>query len=235
MKDVLCQQREYGEWIALLDKGRASALAAAAREALVPLPRMPTSGGQGFRVADVYLERRGAEAPLSTLHRVRRYATEDMVWLEMKRRDAERVAVERTPVPADLASALLTSRGLSGGDADSETITGARFVTQIALLDLKPRLVVSFEREGYYMPGTALRLTVDRFIQTRPSTRWIPQRLETGIDLEERAVVKLSFDAHPPAWFRRLLREFHVTPTHFCVREAARNKLGGAQGLRTGS
>lgn len=234
MKDVLCQQREYGEWTTLLDTRRAAALCAEVRKTLVPLPRTAASVTGGFRVADVYLERVGAETPLSTRHRIRRYDTEDLVWLESKRSDGERVRVERTPVPADLARVMLPTRAVVRDEPDGETITGARFLRQVALLDLRPRFVVSYEREGYHIPGTTTRFTVDRFVQVRPTSRWLPRGLEGGIELDSRFIVKLSFDDYPPALFRRLRREFHLTLTPFCMRDAAREKLVPTRQTGTG-
>ncbi len=217
----------FWEWTVTCDLPRAQAVAAEACASLPPTPR--TLRG-AYRVASVYLEARGRASQAGTVHRVRRYDTEDLVWLETRVEAKQRVDLGRVPLPADLAQSLLETFTSSDSGGHQTSIAGSDFATQVATRGLSPRMLLTFSREEYGLTGTNVSIRIDRDICVRTTNNWVPNGQRGDLEVVPGALIVMTFDDHPPAHFRRLLRTHELTtgPLSRCFH--AREKLLGIAG-----
>jgi hypothetical protein len=104
--------------------------------------------------------------------RVRRYGTEEVVYLEYKTKQEGCTRKVRTQVPA-------SEIGLLAGDAHTEEWAGSWFRRQLLSLGLRPVCHVTYKRlalEGA-VEGRAVRLTLDRDLHAG---------IETALDIPKR-------------------------------------------------
>lgn len=212
------------EWKVLLTPAQAREAAAFARAHLAPDPFGVPARDGGYLVTSTYLgpgqEARGPRAAdAAAHHRVRRYGADAGVWLERKENRGGRVVKLRAP--ADAATAE--------GPAERAPAEhpGRAWLSEVEALGLVPRLIVSYVRAAWFLPGSTARLTIDRGLTARPALRRVPDDVPGGVPLTEDCVLELKFDDAPPEAFQRLLRAQGLAPHPWSKRRAALRALRG--------
>jgi hypothetical protein len=152
---------------------------------------------------DVY-HRRGSFK--RSKYRIRRYGTEDVVFLERKLRTGARLSKRRTSVS-------LASLPMLGGAPDP-TWPGFWFQQRIELRRLRPTCQVSYTRVARVGTngGGAARLTLDLDIRVHAS---LAEAFATASDVEvlpAQGILELKFGRDVPEVFARLVETFALTP-----------------------
>ncbi|WP_437283945.1 VTC domain-containing protein [Sorangium sp. So ce406] len=162
--------------------------------------------------------------------RVRSYPGKSSpVFLEVKRRVQDVIVKSRASVSADGWQELLTSGSPAVLDKLPPHVRkGAeKFITAVHRHDLKPRLLVDYEREAY-------ESTIDRYARVTFDRKIVCQRREK-LDLdvplrggwrpvdhpvqtstyEPVCVLELKFERRPPAWMAALVRRLELVRRSF--------------------
>jgi hypothetical protein len=217
------------EWKVLLAPQAAERVALRAESLFAPDPFSDAAPHGAYAVSSVYLAAPGdADHTGTPRWRVRRYGSEDRIWLERKSNRAGRVEKVRHAAdpavfesPADPLPCSLEPRG------------GARaWLAEVEARGLVPAVTVAYERRAWSLPGTSARLTLDGNLRARPAARLTPEG-EGGVAIEGRHVLELKFDDAPPAAFRTLLLEEGLLPRPWSKVRAAARALAGAETRRT--
>jgi hypothetical protein len=130
-------------------------------------------------------------------YRLRRYESGELVHLERKRRQGDKVRKRREVMPLDQL-ALLQSETLD------DQVPFAWFLRSLRLRQLRPAARVAYQRTAFHGPG--IRLTIDRQLRGERAAEWNLTPLEGGRPLlEGKAVLELKFAGLLPGLFRDLL------------------------------
>ena len=174
----------------------------------------PFAGGEGSygvhslycdnAALDVYHRRSGDGG---TKYRVRRYGSEDVVWLERKRRKGTAVAKQRVPVPLLGLPDLLQqteSRGFVG-----------EFLAALHQHSYSPRLHIAYTRSAWVGEGD-VRLTMDSALEASVIARGATTGAAAGASLFDApqhrvsitadVVLELKYSGERPVLFAELLR-----------------------------
>ena len=130
-------------------------------------------------------------------YRLRRYEAGELIHLERKRRQGDKVRKRREVMPLDQLTLL-----------QSETFDDqqpfAWFLRSLRLRQLRPAARVAYDRTAFHGPG--IRLTIDRNLRGERAAEWNLLPLMEGRPLlEGKAVLELKFAGLLPGLFRDLL------------------------------
>lgn len=181
-----------------------------ARVHMLADPHSSVEHGYGYAVNSVYLDTptfdvfHRADKLRQRKFRLRRYGSEPVIWMELKRKINGRVHKRRTAaVEGDLSSMLLSSDATAG--------EGGWFRQQIQELQLRPICQVTYQR--FACVGTSssgpLRLTLDSQLHCQGTDDWtVPaQQLPTGSLLQNQQILELKFHETIPNSFRDLIHD----------------------------
>jgi hypothetical protein len=196
----------------LVDAAQAAGIAAWADANLVRDVHAGVDGA--YRIHTLYLDtqrldiyNRAGDSD-GTKYRIRRYGSEDLVWLECKRRRCSSVSKRRVPWPLDRLQEFLDGRGRPEGWAET-------FQDTIRLRNYLPRLLVTYPRRAW-KEGAHARLTLDWKIAARiPRGRELFGMEGTAVPVSQDLVVELKFDDVCPSGFQELLRRLGRDPASF--------------------
>lgn len=156
-----------------------------------------------------------------TKFRIRRYESEDLVYLETKRKRGDRVAKVRSAVSVSeigfLAEMLV--------DADW---AGSAFGQRIRDKRLFPAAAIGYDRQAFVaLDGASrARLTLDRSIAGIAVDRWcVPHSIDAAPILAGQVILELKFAGLLPGPFRRLIAECGLMPTRLSKYRAV---MGGS-------
>lgn len=203
------------------DLGRS--VAAWARETMCPDPYGAIRHDGRYAIQTLYLDTADSAVAharpgfRTTKLRVRRYGTEDLLYLEAKSKRGDRVKKRRAQVTENELALL------RAGIAPSEW--QGRFFLDIALAKgLAPAAVVTYQRLAFV--GGGARLTLDDRLAAAPERRWnVPKEAcERSLALEGQ-VLELKFADAMPTMFRQAIREFQLTPMRVSKYRTARQCL----------
>jgi hypothetical protein len=213
------------EWKVLLAAQAAERVALRAESLFAPDPFSSAAPRGAYAVTSVYLAAPGDREHTATPRwRVRRYGTEDRVWLERKANRSGRV--EKTRVAED--PRLLGAHADAAPDEDA----ARAWLAEVEARGLVPAVTVAYERRAWNLPGTSARLTLDGNLRARPAARLAPEG-EGGVAIQGTHVLELKFDDAPPAAFRTLLLEEGLLPRPWSKVRAAARALAGAPARKT--
>jgi hypothetical protein len=170
--------------------------------------------GNAYRTLSLYLD----TPALDVYHRVkpyrrrkfrvRRYGEAPVLFLERKKRSADRVAKLRTPIPEDQLALL-------GGSDFDPGWPGAWFGQKVLEGALRPVCLVGYERTAYAGSSAEgpLRLTLDRHVHCLPAAGWRVGEIHSGLPLlEGRVILELKFRGALPSPFKTLIEELRLAP-----------------------
>lgn len=138
-------------------------------------------------------------------YRVRRYGTEELLYLEEKRKVRGWVRKRRTLLPVAELPRL--------GHAETEEWAGAWFHQLIERKQLAPQCQTTYLRLARVgeTEGLPIRLTIDRRIRCAPqpdlALPTIPEKAAVAMD---RTILELKYQKVLPCLFEELIREFDL-------------------------
>ncbi len=155
----------------------------------------------------------------SSKHRIRRYGSEDTLWLERKRKKNDFVKKSRTAVPEQEVYERFAGRAV----ADSAPWCGDWFAQRVAQRLLRPAIQVHYRRfaRTTLLENENLRLTIDSHLQASRVSDW-SDSLVAGSGQESPRlaianiqILELKFHNHMPLLFKELLTKFPIMATGF--------------------
>lgn len=203
-----CIDRGAYEIKFLLSEPQSQVVREWARTHLLPDPHSTAETGFGYAVNSLYLDTpqfdvfHRSERYRQRKFRIRRYGSEAVVWLELKRKMNGRVQKRRTPI----AEGNLEANLMSLADPHWE---GNWFRRRVNDWGLRPVCQVSYER--FACVGTSLygpiRLTIDSQLSCLPAAGWtVPaQQPAAGLLLPNQHILELKFRETIPNSFRDLI------------------------------
>ena len=191
----------------VIDDALAATIREWARDRLLPDPH---AGEEGYRVSTLYLDTpqfdvfRQTEIGRAGKYRVRRYGSEEIVWLERKSKIEGRVHKQRVSVPdGDIETAVRTPEG-----------DGDWFRKHVEELQLRPVCQVTYDRFARIgqTPVGPVRMTLDSRLCGCSTSAWsVPHgALVTGELLDRRHVLELKFRTTVPALFKDLIQDLRL-------------------------
>ena len=139
------------------------------------------------------------------------------VFLEIKRKYSNLVVKQRVAIEFDKLPDILDGYGAYQPDyhnrSEKEINTIDTFVTLVQVLQLRPMVLIAYEREAYMgiFDGGA-RLTFDRNIRCLPGDR-MPELFYSGKDwfyVNNRCILELKFNNTLPSYFSRLIKKLNL-------------------------
>lgn len=204
----LCVDRGAYEIKFLLSEPQSQVVREWARAHLLPDPHSTAESGFGYAVNSLYLDTpqfdvfHRSERYRQRKFRIRRYGSEAVVWLELKRKTNGRVQKRRTPI----AEGNLEANFISPADPDWK---GNWFRRRVHDWGLRPVCQVSYER--FACVGTSLygpiRLTIDSQLSCLPAAGWtVPsQQRAASLLLPNQHILEMKFRETIPNSFRDLI------------------------------
>ncbi|MGQ0626601.1 MAG: polyphosphate polymerase domain-containing protein, partial [Phycisphaerales bacterium] len=159
-------------------------------------------------------------------YRVRRYGSNDWVFLECKRKSGDRVSKERVTLPHDrLEAAMRDPESHSDGGSLGRAVIDA---------GLRPSAMIAYARRAFFAntPEGPIRLTVDHDLRGSSADSWNVLAPTPGTLLEpERFIVEMKFVDTLPTLLRGLVAELGLNPRSLSKYRLCRERLnGGAHG-----
>jgi hypothetical protein len=188
-------------------------------------PYLRRDDAKSYLVRSLYLDtddlRSYYEKLAGTYHRekfrVRAYDQEcSAVFLEIKRKYNNIIIKDRASVRFDELPSILDRYGgywLNGGAIKVKNDnTVARFLSLISVLQLRPMLLITYEREAYVslFDGTA-RLTLDRNIRYLPGRSY--ELFYSGRDwfsVKHPCILELKFNRVLPFFFKNIIKRLNL-------------------------
>ncbi len=171
------------------------------------------SFGDEYQTTSVYLDTAGADVFHRrgsfgrSKYRIRRYGSDDTVFLERKLRQPAALAKRRTRVP------LATVPLVWGGPTD-QGWPGQWFAQRVAARQLQPVCQVSYHRTARQSTsdGELVRLTLDSDLSVHLARdASFAESVKMPV-LPGQAILELKYRGVAPAIFRRLAEEFALNP-----------------------
>jgi hypothetical protein len=180
---------------------------------LVVDPHADPEVGNGYHIHSLYLDTPGldilhrAEGFKRAKFRVRRYGGEEVIFLERKTRNGDRVRKRRTRVCRTELFVLQSA-------APAPSWPGQWFHERVLIRGLQPACRIAYRRSAYVgVNGTDLRLTIDRQLRCAPAAGWALEDFAGGLPLlTGECILELKFQQSMPALFRHLVEQFGLTP-----------------------
>lgn len=187
-------------------------------------PYLKRNGAKSYLVRSLYLD----TDDLTTYHeklagsyhrekfRVRAYNQErSAVYLEIKRKYNNVVIKDRASVQVDELPSLLDRYGgyrFNGGQIEAGNDVIMRFVSLIPVLQLRPILLIAYEREAYVdVFDESARLTLDR------NLRYLPGRSHdlfySGKDwfsVSRPCILEMKFNRVLPIFFKHIIQRLNL-------------------------
>lgn len=200
-------------------------------------PDHANKGGR-YLISSLYLDTRARRlyhetkdrSPRRYKLRIRRYASNDRVFLEMKRRIKGIISKLRIPIPFDAWPAVLleprVAAALDLGERDRQNLD--TFVWACVTTAAEPATVVRYEREAYVSRlEKYARVTFDHRLCARAPTgwrvpvddddgRWLPVDAPRRFGLAHSGVVlELKAEMAVPLWMTAIVRRFGLKRSGF--------------------
>ena len=202
----------------LIDHAKSLVVRQWARDHLQLDPHVSAEVGDGNLVNSLYLD----TANFDVFHRedgfrqrkyrLRRYGSESLVWMELKRKEQGRVRKRRTSIAdAELSSKLTAT--------PSDDWEGTWFQRRLERQGLRPVCEVTYRRFACVgsSPFGPVRLTIDSHLRCELASGWnVPsQPLTTKDLLGLQQILELKFRETMPTSFRDLIRDQRLHETTF--------------------
>lgn len=167
-----------------------------------------------YRTSTLYLDTeqldvyRRTEGFKRRKYRIRRYGDEPWIFLERKKRTADRVRKKRTPVPLEELAVLANPLSVN-------TWPGNWFHQRLLDHGFRPACLVGYQRTAFAGNTTEgpARLTLDRGLRGSLAREWNVPPAEGGLSLlTGQAILEFKFRTALPALFKELIQEFRLTP-----------------------
>lgn len=142
---------------------------------------------------DVYCARAGYRW---SKYRIRRYASESLVFLEVKSRRRNRVEKQRLPIAISQLSELAAGEVAAGNP-------GFWFRQGIIQKELEPSLLLTYQRTAFEERG--MRVTIDTAMSCAPAFGYALDRVKKTSFLPFRAILELKYCGSLPDPFRSLI------------------------------
>lgn len=202
----------------LLNTSQNEAVRDWARKNLNPDPHVSPTLGDSYEVNSLYLDTPNfdvfhrADGFRQSKYRLRRYGSESVVWLELKRKEDGRVRKRRTSVADGEIGKML--------HAPADLVwPGSWFQSRRNELQLQPVCQVTYQRFATIGTSTngPIRLTIDSNLRCQPTSDWsIPnQPLAGDLLLSDQQILELKFHETIPSAFRDLIQKCGLTFTSF--------------------
>ena len=138
------------------------------------------------------------------------------VFLEIKRKYNDTVVKERALVHHEELSKILDQYGgynPNGNISDAEIKVINSFLFFIPVLQLRPTVLISYEREAYTgIFDDSARLTLDRNLQCLPG-RFADDVFYTGTNwtfVHNRCILELKFNGALPFFFKQIIQQLNL-------------------------
>jgi hypothetical protein len=237
MADPVHIQRLASEIKFLVDHDTGQRLREWARAHLDRDPHGGGAFGDEYATTTLYLDtaefdvyrRRGSYA--RSKYRIRRYSGSDLVFIERKMRNADRLAKRRTAMSAD-ALGQLEMNGSHSNGARPGPWPAAWFERRVAARRLAPVCQVSYSRTARIVAlaeGPA-RLTIDNDIGAVRAAGLVFDPDRGCRILNGQVVVEIKYSRQLPALLRRAVEEFRLDPRRSSKYRTAVDALGLAPG-----
>ena len=185
-----------------------------ARQHLAVDPHADSSLGDAYRIHSVYFDTddfavfHQAPSYQRRKFRIRRYGSEETVYLERKTKSGDRVRKRRTEVAADELFRLRSPMADALWPADW-------FHRNLLARRLRPRCVIAYERIAYVgtNPDGPMRLTLDREIHCALTDGYLVRAATAEMPLlPEALILELKFRSAMPPLFKDLVAEMALSP-----------------------
>ena len=141
-----------------------------------------------------------------------------LVFLEIKGKNIDYISKDRIPVLYKNLEAFLETKDLSlihsVDDALSSIVPGAEsFFYYYLLYDLRPKVIVTYEREAYECKfGSGLRITFDKNIRTRETDNYTDLFQEQDMipSVRDYFVLEVKFHKVVPRWVPIIIRKYNL-------------------------
>jgi hypothetical protein len=213
-----------------LPEERAAALAAWAEAHLQRDPHCLAEMGYAYFVHGVYFDTPAFDvfhrSPgyKKKKYRLRRYGSNEKIFLEQKRKSGGKVAKRRIEVEEPELEKLR--------DTPTEIDwSGNWFHRRITMRKLQPTCGITYQRQAFFGANAEgpLRLTLDRNVRTRLANQWQVAPVTDGVPmLTGQVLLELKFRKHLPAVFKGLMQDFGLTPASLSKYRLAVQSLGAA-------
>lgn len=149
-----------------------------------------------------------------TKYRIRRYESEDVLWLESKRKRKDVVRKLRTK----LTAAQMMQHVLANDEISAAPSCADWFTAKIRRWHLQPAIQVHYRRFARIgeVADENVRLTIDSRLQASHVAGWMQSAvLDRDLPVTRHAlptvhILELKFSQQLPELFKQLLREFHL-------------------------
>lgn len=148
--------------------------------------------------------------------RVRTYNEVDLnshIFFEIKRKYENRIVKERTKVPYNLLDQICVHQKNPNFMTINENRTMERFLYNLKQRNLRPVLLVTYEREAFLgIMNSSVRLTFDKNVRTMLFPDLNDNFEENGSQFVTNGlcVLELKFDGFMPKWMRTLVSKFNL-------------------------
>jgi len=153
--------------------------------------------------------------------RIRGYnelADDSHVFLEIKRKDSDYISKDRAPLLYCELQKFFETRDLSyilslKNDALKRKDNARNFLYYFFLHNLKPYVVVSYEREAYECKfGSGLRVTFDKNVRTRETKSFSDLFSNNNMipSMKKYFVLEVKFHRVLPGWLPSILKKYNI-------------------------
>jgi len=198
----------------LVDEALARDVECWARSHLMPDPHGDPVLGGAYDTTTLYCD----TAALDVFHRapsyrrrkfrIRRYGSEEALFLERKSKSGDRVAKRRVAIRHDELPVLAHPVALASWP-------GHWFHQSLLMRRLRPACLVAYRRTAFVgaQSQSGLRLTLDRNIRANPTEDWRVPELTAGTSpFQGQVILEMKFRLALPMLFRRLIEEMRLSP-----------------------
>jgi hypothetical protein len=199
----------------LVDEAQAREAEAWASSRLAPDPHGDLSLGGAYRTTTLYLDTPALDvfhrSPSfkRSKHRLRRYGTERLIYLERKTKDGDRVRKQRNAIPDGELSLFAAPLSVT-------TWPGHWFHRRLLDRGLRPAALVVYHRTAYIGGGAEgpYRLTLDRRLRGSRLAEWVVLAEDGGLPLlPGQVILELKFRIALPAAFKGLVQSMRLDPS----------------------
>jgi hypothetical protein len=141
---------------------------------------------------------------------------ETCAFLEIKRRYNNRIIKERSQVPLSQVEQICVHRTNPNGCVDvfsNGAVVMGKFLYNLVQLDLRPTLLVTYEREPYIgRADSSIRVTFDKDVRAFNLPELDDLFADDGFEFitNGKCILELKFDGFMPKWMRYLVAELNI-------------------------
>jgi len=150
--------------------------------------------------------------------RVRGYdniQNEDLVFLEIKRKNNNLGLKNRAQIQFQNLERFISNSDLSLLNNLKESDSSIKFLYNIHNFNLKPRVLIVYEREPYqelYSSPNNLRITFDLNVRSKLTNNYNDLKSETGLHkiFENNFILEIKFNHFAPLWLISIIKELSL-------------------------